>query len=153
MTRWRGTLEELKEQGMASKPEFSLSERGRSRLVTFVTLGEPNDTVIKPEGDGVEIDFSRTHPNDVNTDEPGTFRVLADGKPAAGAKVTIVLEGDRYREAEDAIILFTDAQGWFSVDWPASGRYHVQASASSKGTLHGVPSTKSGSYSVILEVL
>jgi|GEM_PF-13090 len=153
MTRWRGTLEELKAQGIASKPEFALSERGRSRLVTFVTLGEPTDTVIQPEGDGVEISFERTHPNDVYVDEPASFRILADGKPVAGAKVTIVREGDRYRDAEDAIILFSDAQGWVTVEWPGSNRYHVQAQASSKGTLHGYPSLKSGSYSVILEVL
>jgi len=153
MARWRGTLEELKAQDMASKPEFSLSERGRSRLVTFVTLGEPSDTVLKPEGDGVELGFERTHPNDVYVDETATFRVLTDGKPAAGAKVTIVREGDRYRDEEGAIVLYTDAQGWVSIDWPEAGRYHVQANASSKGTLHGVPSTKSGSYAVILEVL
>jgi len=153
MTRWRGTLEELKAQDMASKPEFSLNERGRSRLVTFVTLGEPSDTVLKPQGDGVELSFERTHPNDVYVDETATFRVLSDGKPAANAKVTIVREGDRYRDEEGAIVLYTDEQGWVSIDWPDAGRYHVQANASSKGTLHGVPSTKSSSYAVILEVL
>jgi len=151
--RWRGTLEELKAQDMASKPEFALSERGRSRLVTFVTLGEPSDTVLKSEGDGVELDYERTHPNDVYADESASFRVLADGKPAANAKVTIVREGDRYRDAEDAIVLYTNEQGWVTIDWPEAGRYHVQANASSKGTLHGVPSTKSSSYAVILEVL
>jgi len=151
--RWRGTLEELKAQDMASKPEFVLSERGRSRLVTFVTLGEPSDTVLQPEGDGVELGYERTHPNDVYADESASFRVLSDGQPAANAKVTIVREGDRYRDAEDAIVLYTDAEGWVTIDWPEAGRYHVQAQASSKGTLHGVPSTKSSSYAVILEVL
>jgi len=153
MVRWRGTLEELKAQDMASKPEFSLSERGRSRLVTFVTLGEPSDTVLQPTGDGVELSFERTHPNDVYVDETASFRVLSDGKPAANAKVTVVREGDRYRDEEGAIVLYTDAEGWVTIDWPDAGRYHVQAQASSKGTLHGVPSTKSSSYAVILEVL
>jgi len=153
MARWRGTLEELKAQDMASKPEFSLSERGRSRLVTFVTLGEPSDTVLQPTGDGVELSFERTHPNDVYVDEAASFRVLADGKPAANAKVTVVREGDRYRDEEGAIVLYTDAEGWVTIDWPDAGRYHVQAQASLKGTLHGVPSTKSSSYAVILEVL
>ncbi|KXU35978.1 hypothetical protein AXK12_04665 [Cephaloticoccus capnophilus] len=151
--RWRGTLEELKAQDLASKPEFALSERGRSRLVTFVTLGEPNDTVLKPEGTGVELGFEQTHPNDVYVDEPATFRVLADGKPVANAKVTVVREGDRYRDEEGAIDLYSDSEGWVRIEWPGAGRYHVQAQASSQGTLHGVPSTKSSSYAVILEVL
>jgi len=151
--RWRGTLEELQAQDLASKPEFTLSERGRSRLVTFVTLGEPSDTVLKPEGTGLELDFERTHPNDVYADETASFRVLAEGEPAANAKVTVVREGDRYRDEEGAIVLYTDAEGWVTIDWPEAGRYHVQAQASSKGLLHGVPSTKSSSYAVILEVL
>ncbi|KXU34680.1 hypothetical protein AXK11_08100 [Cephaloticoccus primus] len=151
MTRWRGTAEELK--AIADKPELTLREFGRRRLVTFVTLGQPSDTVLAPEGTALELGFERTHPNDLYADEPATFRVLLDGKPLPEAKVTVVREGDRYRDEEGAIELQSDAQGWVTIEWPGTGRYLVQAAASQKGSLHGVPSTKSFSYIAILEVL
>lgn len=150
--RWRGTPETLVSEGMAKKPGFKLQTSGGRRVATFVTVGAPSTEVLKPTGEGLEIDFV-THPNDLFTGEASTFRFLMDGKPAAGAEVTIVRGDDRFRNDVGELKITAGADGVAQINWPAAGRYWVQASASAKGELHGVPLEKSSSYILILEVL
>lgn len=150
--RWRGTPESLIAEGVAKKPGFKLRETGGRRVVTFVTCGKPSTEVLKPEGKGVEIDFL-THPNDLFVGEAAKFRLLVDGKPALNAEVTVVKGDDRYRDEAGDINLRTDANGVVEVKWPETGRYWFEATASSPGTLHGVPSEKSFTYIATFEVL
>ncbi len=49
-----------------------------------------------------------THPNDLFTDEPATFQMLLDGKPAAELEVNVVPGGSRYRDKVGEIQLKTD---------------------------------------------
>lgn len=150
--RWRGTPETLVSEGMAKKPGFKLTESGGRRVVTFVTAGKPSKDILKPEGKGLEIDYV-THPNDLVTGEPATFRLLVDGKPAAGAEVTVVRGDDRFRnEAGDATYK-TAADGTVKIKWTHPGRYWLEASARAPGQLHGVPSEKSYTYIATYEVL
>ncbi len=150
--RWRGTPESLAAEGMAKKPGFKLRESGGRKVVTFVTLGKPSTENLRPEGKGLEIDYV-THPNDLFTGEPASFRVLLDGKPAAGAEVVVIRGDDRYRDEEGALTLHADAAGLVEIEWPQPGRYWLEATASTTSELHGVPSEKSFTYIATYEVL
>jgi uncharacterized GH25 family protein len=98
-----------------------------SRVETFVTNGSPNDTALKTSGEGIEL-VPLSHPNDLFAGEATGFRVLVDGKPAAGLDVEIIRGGTRYRNAQDEIKVTTDASGEFSVTWPKAGMYWLDAS-------------------------
>lgn len=98
-----------------------------SRVETFVTNGAPNTTALAPTGVGIELD-PVTHPNDLFAGEEATFRVLVDGKPAAGLEFEIVRGGTRYRNAQDDIAATTDAEGLLTVTWPEAGIYWLETS-------------------------
>lgn len=100
-----------------------------NRTETFVTQGAPSD--VAHIGKGLEFD-PITHPNAVVQGENARFRYLLDGKPAAGIKVTVVADGDRYREATDAQTLATNKDGIVAVTWPKAGLYWVSAEAQDK---------------------
>ncbi|KZE13255.1 DUF4198 domain-containing protein [Sphingomonas hankookensis] len=109
----------------ADATDVQLVETG-NRNEIFVTSGEPTRTVLKPVGKGLEIDFV-THPDELVAGEPAKFRLLVDGRPAPGVKVTVVPGGKRYRNAEGARELTTGADGMLSIDWPAAGMYWLSA--------------------------
>lgn len=149
--RWRGTPETLVSENMAAKPGFKLRETGGRSVVTFVTLGKPSTEVLKPTGKGFEVEYV-THPNDLNTGEPGVLRLLFDGQPVAG-EVAVARGDDRYRDEGGETVFKTDAEGLVKITWPAAGRYWVEAAYSAPGTLHGVPSEKTFAYIATYEVL
>ncbi len=150
--RWRGTPETLVSENMAAKPGFKLRSSGGRRVVTFVTCGAPTSENLKPTGKDLEIEFI-THPNDLVAGEPATFRLLLDGKPAAGAELAIVRGDDRFRNDAGETTLHSDAEGLVKIDWPVAGRYWLEATASVTGELHGVPHEKSFVYIATLEAL
>jgi hypothetical protein len=121
------------------------------RNETFVTLGAPTDTVLKPTGQGLELQ-PVTHPNDLVASEPATFTFLVDGKPAAGLTVTVVPGGSRYRDGTGEMSLTTDARGQVTVKWPAPGMYWLNTEARGKNS--AIPNAdKRMSYTAVLEVL
>ena len=76
-----------------------------------------------------------------------------DGKPAAGVEVVVVAGSSRYRDKLGEIKAKTDAQGQFSITWPAAGMYWVDADVKDDKT--SVPQAKERrlSYVGTLEVL
>lgn len=150
--RWRGTPETLVSEGMADKPGFKLGERGSRHLVTFVTCGSPTTQVLETTGEGFEIEFI-THPNDLYFGEEATFRLLVDGKPASKGEVAVVAGNDRFRNDPGETIFITDVDGIVNIEWPAPGRYWIEASVSTEGEAHGVPTVKTSTYTMVLEVL
>lgn len=123
-----------------------------SRVETFVTNGSPNETALKPSGNGLEL-VPVTHPNDLFAKEEAKFRFQIDGKPAAGLEIEIVRGGTRYRNAQDEIKAKTDANGEFSVTWPEAGMYWLEAtSQDAKVTVPGAKQRRLG-YVATLEVL
>ncbi len=150
--RWRGTPETLAAEGMAAKPGFKLRESGGRKVVTFVTLGNPSTENLKVEGKGIEVEYL-THPNDLFTGDAASFRVLLDGQPAAKAEVAVVLGDDRYRNEAGETVLHTGDNGVVTINWPQSGRYWIEITATTTGQLHGVPSEKVFTYVATFEVL
>lgn len=132
----------------AKNLEVSQSSR---RLETFVTAGSPSETALKPTNTGLEL-VPVTHPNDLFAGEKAEFSFIIDGKPAAGAKVTVIPGGMRYRNGQDAIEVETDKNGKFSITWPSAGLYWL--SASYRDSEAKAPATsRSGSYVATFEVL
>jgi hypothetical protein len=109
----------------ANATDVQLTETS-SRNEIFVTAGKPTTTVLTPTRHGLEF-APLTHPDELVAGETARFRFLVDGKPAANLKVTVVPGGKRYRDAEGARELTTNADGVLAVDWPAAGMYWLGA--------------------------
>lgn len=124
--RWRGSAAELPTAIPAGATDVEVSESVR-RIETFATLGKPTLRAIEPTGVGLEF-VPVTHPNDLYAGEEAKFRLLLDGKPAAGLEVEVVPGGIRYRDRLNELKLVTDADGGFAVTWPAPGMYWLSAS-------------------------
>ncbi len=148
--RWRGTADKLGEIPADAK-ELRISQ-SQGTLNTYVTLGKPNDTALKPSGHGLEL-APVTAPNDLYAGEPARFRFLLDGKPAKDLKVSVVAGGTRYRNAQDEIVATTDANGEFSITWPAAGMYWLSASLDKQPATIAKASERRLGYVATFEVL
>ena len=97
------------------------------RVETFVTNGAPNTTALTPTGQGIELEMV-THPNDLYAEDEATFRVLVDGTPTAGLEFEVVRGDTRYRNAQEEILVTSDAQGEIRIRWPQPGLYWLETS-------------------------
>ncbi len=96
------------------------------RVETFVTAGSPSKEVLAPSNVGFEL-VPITHPNDLFVGEAAQFRFLIDGQPAVGAEVTVLPDGMRYRNGQEAMELVSDKDGLVSIVWPRAGQYFLEA--------------------------
>ncbi|WP_315760616.1 DUF4198 domain-containing protein [Sphingomonas sp. Y38-1Y] len=135
----------------ADATDVQLSEAS-TRNEIFVTAGEPTDTVLKPMGKGLEVEW-RTHPDELVAGEPAQLRFLIDGKPAPNLKVTVVPGGKRYRDAEGARDLTTGGDGMLAVDWPNAGMYWLNAVAEDAAATTPRATKRRMSYTTTLEVM
>ncbi|MEW9855021.1 DUF4198 domain-containing protein [Novosphingobium sp. M1R2S20] len=110
----------------AGATDIKLTE-SMAKNVVYVTADAPTTKVLTPTGKGLEFQ-PITHPASLVSDEPARFRFLVDGKPAAGVNVTVVPGGKKFREAEEAQELTTNADGVVTVQWPVPGVYWLNAS-------------------------
>lgn len=122
-----------------------------SRNEFFVTAGEPTEGAFTPSNTGLEM-VPVTYPTDLVSSEPGRFRFLIDGKPAAGLAVTVVPGGQRFRDAEHGQELTTDADGVLTVSWPVAGFYWINANAADDKPSDTRASGRRMSYTTTLEV-
>jgi hypothetical protein len=119
--RWRGPPSALAAAVPADAQDLQVS-RQLARAETFVTNGTPGPVPDAVAGDGLEL-LPLTNPTDLSVGDATRFRLLLDGKPWAGADVTVIRGGNRYRYRMGEIALRTDAAGEFGVAWPEAGRY------------------------------
>ncbi len=122
-----------------------------SRMETFVTMGEPNATVLKATGKGLEME-PVTHPADLVSDEPAKLRFLIDGQPAAGLAVKVIVGGTRYRAATDELVVTTDKAGIATIKWPGAGMFWINATATDAKTSIPRATERRMAYSATLEV-
>lgn len=145
------TAEDLATKVPTDARNLEVTETVR-RVETFVTNGAPNATALAATGTGIELD-PVTHPNDLFAGEEATFRMLVDGKPAAGLEFEIVRGGTRYRNAQDDIAATTDAEGLLRVTWPEAGIYWLETGLQDdKASLPQATGRRLG-YVATLEVL
>lgn len=130
--------------------DLTITEYSR-RIETFVTNGAPSDTVLAPTNQGFEV-VPVTHPNDLYAGETADFKVLFDGKPVAGAEVTVIREGMRYRAQQEEQTVTSNGAGEFSVTWTEAGQYFMEAEY--QDDQGKAPATqRRGSYGAVFEVL
>jgi uncharacterized GH25 family protein len=149
--RWRGPAGELAAAIPAAATEVKVSE-SVSRVESFVTAGATSQGVFKPANRGLEL-TPVTHPNDLASGEKATFRLMLDGKPAAGIKVTALAGATRYRDGTGELATTTAADGSFSFTWPAAGMYWIGASTEDGHTSVKQASQRRLAYTATLEVL
>jgi len=149
--RWRGTEATFATEVPKGAKKLQVGQ-SVSRVETFVTNGSPNETALKPSGVGLEL-VPVTHPNDLFAGEEAKFRFQIDGKPAADLEVEITRGGTRYRNAQDALKVKTNAQGEFAVTWPEAGMYWVEANSEDKKTTVKQAKQRRLGYVATLEVL
>lgn len=154
--RWRGPAADMAANIPAGATDVS-SAPSANRLETFVTLGNPTETVFAPTGVGIEM-VPVTHPNDLVAGEAGTFQFLKDGQPYANADVIVARGGLQYRDNPEEITAKTDAEGKVSITWPEAGMYWVNTSwrdpsAPPPVEGRGGPLVASAQYTAVLQVL
>jgi uncharacterized GH25 family protein len=118
----------------------------------FVTAGAPTTTVFQTTGKGLEM-VPVTHPDELASNEPARFRFLADGKPAAGLKVTLVPGGARFRERDGAFEVTTGADGVAAITWPMAGMYWMNATITDTHPSEPRATERRMSYTATLEVV
>lgn len=160
--RWRGAPADLARQVPADAQDLQVS-RQLARAETFVTNEIPSALPAAVTGEGLEL-LPLGNPTDLSVGDSTRFRMLLDGKPYAGADVTVIRGGNRYRYKMGEIALKTDGAGEFSVAWPEAGRYWLGVSHGGRGG-PAAPGAASGaapsggaparreSYSATFEVL
>ena len=149
--RWRGSPEKFAQDVPANAQDLRVTQT-QGRVETFVTVGKPTDTALRPTGQGLEL-APVTHPNDLFAKETATFQLLLDGKPAAGIEVSIVPGGIRYRDQLNEIKTKTDAEGKFSVTWPAPGMYWMEAEVRDDKASFSAAKERRATYVATFEVL
>lgn len=135
----------------AGATDIELTEVSGKNMV-FVTADAPTTTVLQPTGKGLEFQ-PITHPASLVSDEPARFRFLVDGKPAAGVNVTVVPGGKKFREAEEAQELKTDAEGVVTVQWPVPGVYWLDATTTDNKASTPRADERRMSFTTTLEVV
>jgi uncharacterized GH25 family protein len=148
--RWRGTPERLSEIPADAKNVQITQAQGRNE--TFVTVGKPNDTALKPTGVGLEL-VPVTHPNDLVAGDPITFRFVLDGKPAANLEVEVVPGGTRYRDKQNDQKYKTDKDGQIVMTWSDPGMYWMEASVQDDKASVKQAKSRRASYVATFEVL
>lgn len=147
--RWRGTAAEFPGALPAGATDV-VATRTSSRIETFVTLGQPTDTVFTNPGEGLVL-IPVTHPNDLVAGEAATFTLSNDGLAASGVEVTIARGGSRYRDNPEEITVTTGADGAFSVTWPEAGMYWINAVV--RTPAQGSTLAANAAYVAVVEVL
>jgi uncharacterized GH25 family protein len=149
--RWRGAADTFAQNVPAGAQDLQVNEVA-GRIETYVTNGRPTRQVLTTTGKGMEL-APITHPNDLIAGETASFRLLLDGKPAANQKVSVVPGGIRYRDRLNEIAATTDADGKFSVKYPAPGMYWMEAETRDDKTSVKEAKARRVTYAVTVEVL
>jgi uncharacterized GH25 family protein len=124
--RFRGSAADFAKQVPAGAADLK-TIRTVSRNETFVTRDNPTTTVFKTSGQGIEL-VPVTHPTDVIVGKPASFRLLLDGKPAAGLEVVFMRGADRWKARAAEIKAKAGADGGFQVTLPEGGVWWMSAS-------------------------
>jgi uncharacterized GH25 family protein len=136
--RFRGAGEDFAKQVPAGATDLK-TIKTLARSETFVTRDKPTDAALKPTGVGLEL-VPVTHPSDVVATEPATFKLLLDGKPAAGVDVELMRGYDHWSgKPSVALAAKTGPDGAFKVTLPQAGLWWINASYRTGETGRGGP--------------
>ena len=120
-----GTVEEFYEAVPQDADDLNVMETA-NRLETYVTLGAPTADNNKLTGKGLELK-ALTHPNDAYTGEPIDFQFFMSGDKAQGTKVTVVKDGEKYRDTAGGVEVTANKEGKISLQFDEPGMYWLEA--------------------------
>ncbi|WP_354684201.1 DUF4198 domain-containing protein [Cupriavidus necator] len=149
--RWRGSAENFAREVPANAQDLQVTQ-AEGRIESFVTAGKPSDKGLRIAGRGLEL-APITHPNDLVAGDTASFRLLLDGKPAGNLKVSVVPGCIRYRDKLQEFSATTDADGKFTVKWPAPGMYWMEAEVRDDKATFKQARSRRAVYAVTMEVL
>ena len=154
--RWRGSEADLAKEVPAGAAELKTTWQ-HARVETFVTANKASTGALKSSGVGLEL-VPVTHPTELRSGEPATWRFTLDGKALPDFAFSLIPGEVRYRGVLNETRLRTNAAGEAVLTLPKAGRYLLAASypaESAKGPAPaGAPaSTRRYSYAATLEVL
>jgi uncharacterized GH25 family protein len=149
--RWRGRADELRSAIPSAAKNVQVTASS-NRVETFISNGKPNETALKPTGQGLEL-VPVTRVTDLVAGEPATFQLLLDGKPAGDLRVSAIAGATRYRNAQDEITAQTGRDGKFQLTWPHAGMYWINAAMQDGNSGSKLASKRRLSYTATLEVL
>lgn len=149
--RWRGRPQDLATALPAGARNVTVIQAD-SRVETFVSNGKPSSGALAPGGHGLELE-PVTHVTDLMAGEPASFRLLLDGRPAAGVEVTAIAGATRYRNDPQELHATTGSDGRFSLTWPYAGMYWINASVEDDRTNVKQATQRRAAYTATLEVL
>lgn len=133
--RFRGAGEDFAKQVPAGAADLK-TIKSVARNETFVTRDTPTTQALKTTGQGLEME-PVTHPSDVVVGEAASFRLLLDGKPAAGVEVLVMRGGDHWKTKPAEIKVKTGPDGAFKVTLPEGGIWWISASTRTGETARG----------------
>ncbi|MEJ6005155.1 DUF4198 domain-containing protein [Paucibacter sp. AS339] len=153
--RWRGKPADMAAQIPAEAQELQVTQT-LMRSETFVSKERATLPPFARQGQGLELQ-ALSPVTDLSDGDSVHLRVLADGKPLAGADVTVLRGGSRYRYKLGEMSFKTDANGELRITWPEAGRYwlglgHEVAAVKAEGDKAAQPA-KRYRYSATFEVL
>ncbi len=90
----------------------------------YVTRGQASDAALKPTGKALEIQ-PITHPNGIVAGSDASFALLFDGKPLAGADITLFRSAGLYDGRKVAAQVKSGADGRFSLKPEDAGTYLI----------------------------
>lgn len=149
--RWRGSIDAFAKEVPANAEGLEVTYN-QGRIETFVTNGKPSSTALTATGKGLEL-APITHPNDLMAGEKAQFRLVLDGKPVAGVKVTLVAGGIRYRQKLDEQNFVSDKDGKIEIQWQGAGMYWLEATHKDNNSKLAAAKERRLSYIATLEVL
>ncbi|MDC8832514.1 DUF4198 domain-containing protein [Alteromonas gilva] len=97
-----------------------------NRLEVYVTLGAPTSQTNTLTGKGLELK-ALTHPNDAYTGEDIAFQFFMNGEAAEGTKVTVVKDGEKYRDTAAGLETTADSKGNITLQFDEPGMYWLEA--------------------------
>lgn len=118
---------------------------------TYVSRGAPTPGALKASGNGLELE-PVTHPNEIYLDDGFSFRLLVDGKPAPGLRLTAYRGGETYDGERTAIEATTDANGKASLSFAKAGVYMLETHYPAASPAGARPASKTWVYTLSFEV-
>lgn len=120
---------------MAKAPEGAtdiVRRASQSRVETYISFNENTDSVLKAQGQGLELVADSknpgSHPNDLFVGEPQYWQLRLNDKPLTQpAELKIIRGGTRHRDLREPLEITTDKTGRFSTEFSKAGFYWLEA--------------------------
>ncbi len=121
-----------------------------NNVMTYVTRNELSKKLSTADKSQLDITF-KTHPNELFVNEALDAVLTIKGKPAKNTELRLVRGGTRHRNERNPIVITTDEEGKFSVEWEKAGLYFLETEWTEASATEGIDKDMYALY-ITLEV-